>query len=67
MAELDLQEKRPKAKEKTPSWRTEPLVEVIFENNQKKCQIHVQQRWSISPIMAEAEGWKVSRSRSTNT
>lgn len=25
MAELDLQEKRPKAKEKTPSWRRSPL------------------------------------------
>lgn len=37
MAELDVQNERPKAKKKkkkTPSWRTKPLVEVISENHQ---------------------------------
>lgn len=58
MAELDLQTKRPKAKEKTPSWRTVPPVEVISENNQKKCQIQIQQRWSISPITCLGLGRK---------
>lgn len=67
MAELDLRNKRPKAKEKTPSWRTKPLVEVISENNQKKCQIQIQQQWSISPSTSKLEGWEVSKSQSTNT
>lgn len=67
MAELDWQNKRPKATEKAPSWRTKPLVEGISENNQKKGQIHIQQRGSISPVMSESEGWEGSRSRSSNT
>lgn len=49
MAELDLQSKRPKAKEKTPSWKTKPLVEVISENNQKECEIQIQRQWSFPP------------------
>ena len=36
MAELHEQNKRPKAKEKIPSRRTKPHVEVISENNQKR-------------------------------
>lgn len=67
MAELDLQNKRPKAKEKTPSWRTKHLVEIISENNQKKCQIQIQRQWSISPSTSKLEGWEVSKSQSTNT
>lgn len=67
MAELDLQNERPKAKEKTPSWKTKPLVEEISENNQKKCQIQIQQQWSFLPNTSELEGWEVSKSQSTNT
>lgn len=67
MAELDLQSKGPKAKEKTPSWKSKPLVEVISENDQKKCQIQVQRQWSISPSMPELEGQEVSNSQCTNT
>lgn len=67
MTELDLQNKRPKAKEKTPSWRTKLLVQVISENNQKKWQIQIWQQQSISPNTSELEGWEVSSSQSTNT
>lgn len=67
MAELHLQNKRPKAKEKTPSWRTKPLVEIISENNQKKGQIQIQQQQSISPNGSELEGREGSKGQSTNT
>lgn len=56
MAELDWQNKRPKAKEKAPSWRTKPLVEVISENNQRR-QIHIRQRWSISVVNFPRHVW----------
>lgn len=66
MAELDLQRQGPKAKERNPSWKSKPLVEVISENNQK-CQIQIQRQWSISPRMPELEGREVSNSQCTNT
>lgn len=55
MAELHEQNKRPKAKEKIPSRRTKPHVEVISENNQKRCQIQNQQQQSIFPNTSELE------------